>query len=399
MSNGKIKVLYILPAGLFNSAGMERVTTIKANYLAELPDYQVSIVTTEQMGRRVFYPLSEKIRLFHLDIGIYKNFGKEPYLQKCVSRFRKTREYKKALKNLLYEIHQDITISTLGLEMGFLNNLKDGSIKIGELHFPGNFRRLMARNLSKNPIPNIIAQVRNHELQQRCKKLSRLIVLTEEEKTFWENQENIRVIPNPLPFVSETISSTENKKVIAVGRLNYEKGFDLLIEAWKAVYSKHSDWKLDIYGKGIQREELIRLIRKNQLESVIKIHEPVAKIETVYPEYSLLVFPTRYLDSFGMVMIEAMSCGLPVVAFNSPCGPKDLISNGDNGFLVEAGDTVQLAEKINQLIESDDLRKRMGRTAREASFKYSIDKVMEQWLSLFKELKNETGMIKNYPNA
>ena len=386
MADRKIKILYLLPGGLFNSAGMERVTTIKANYLAELPDYQVSILTTEQMGRPVFYPLSEKIHLYHLDIGIHENFGNEPYLQKCVSRFNKTKEYQRELTKILNEIRTDITVSTLGLEIGFLNDLKDGSIKIGELHFPGNFRSLMARKLSSNPIPNWVSQIRTYEMRKRCEKLTRLIVLTEEEKSFWKNQENIRVIPNPLPFFTETISSTKNKKVIAVGRLAYEKGFDLLIEAWKTVYAKHPDWNLDIYGNGNQKELLTQLIQKNQLESVIKICEPVSEIQTVYLEYSLLVFPSRYLDSFGMVMLEGMSCGLPAVAFNSPCGPKDLIKDGVNGFLIETGDIVRLAAKINQLIESDDLRKQMSLAARETSVNYQTDKVMEKWLSLFEEL-------------
>ena len=391
MDEKKTKILYLLPGGLFNSAGMERVTTSKANYLANLPEYEVSIVTTEQMGRPVFYPLSEKIHLYHLDIGIHENFGKEPYIQKCVSRYQKTKEYERELKKLLNKVRPDITVSTLGLDIGFINDLTDGSIKIGELHFPGNFRQLMARKLSSNPVPNLVAQARTWEMRQRCYKLNRLVVLTKEEKTFWKNQKNIEVIPNPLPFFPEIISSTKNKKVIAVGRLAYEKGFDLLIEAWRTVYAEHPDWELVIYGNGDQKDSLIQLIQKYQLEQVVKIHEPVPEIQTEYPEYSFLVFPSRYLDSFGMVMLEGMSCGLPAVAFNSPCGPKDLITDGVNGFLVETGDIVHLAARINQLIESEDLRKQMSSAARETSLNYQIDKVMKQWLSLFKELKSENN--------
>ena len=391
MDEKKTKIVYLLPGGLFGSAGMERVTTSKANYLADLPDYEVSIVTTEQMGRPVFYPLSEKVRLYHLDIGIHENFGKETYIQKCVSRYQKTKEYEIELNKLLNKIRPDITVSTLGLDIGFLNNFTDGSIKIGELHFPGNFRQLMARKLSSNPIPNLVARARTWEMKQKCKELSRLIVLTQEEKTFWKNQKNIKAIPNALPFSPEAISSVKNKKVIAVGRLAYEKGFDLLIEAWQAVYAKHPDWELVIYGTGNQKDFLIQLIHKYQLETVVKIHEPVPEIETEYPEYSLLAFPSRYLDSFGMVMLEGMACGLPAVAFNSPCGPKDLITDGVNGFLVETGDIVNLSAKINQLIESDDLRERMSAAARETSLNYQIDKVMKQWLSLFKELKDENN--------
>ena len=343
MDNRKVKILYLLPGGLFNSAGMERVTTIKANYLAEQPGYDVSILTTEQMGRPVFYPLSDKVRLYHLDIGIHENFGKESYFQKCVSRFKKIREYKRKLEQVLNEIRPDITISTLGLDIGFINDLKDSSIKIGELHFPGNFRELMARKLSGNPIPNLIAKIRTWEMRRKCEELHRLIVLTEEEKVYWKNQANISVIPNPLPFSSETISSVENKKAIAVGRLAYEKGFDLLIQAWKIVSVKHPDWELTIYGRGNQQESLLQLIAKNRLDQVITIQDSVPEIQKVYPDYSLLIFPSRYLDSFGMVIVEGMECGVPPVAFDSPCGPKDLITDGVDGFLVQSGDIERLA--------------------------------------------------------
>ena len=388
----KTKILYLLPGGLFNSGGMERVVTLKANYLAEKFDYEVSIATTEQMGRPVFYPVSEKVQLHHLDVGIHVNFGKEAYLEKCVSRFFKTREYQKALKKLLKELRPDFTVSTLGgLDIGFLNRFDDGSIKVGELHFPGKYRQLMARKLSKAFLPNLVARFRAQEFQNKCEKLSRLVVLTEEEKSSWKNQRNIEVIPNPLPFFSSESSTTRQKKAIAVGRLVYEKGFDLLIEVWKEVFEKHPDWELNIYGSGDQKETLIRLIQENGLEAAVKIHDPSSHIQELYLEHSMLILSSRYLEALPMVLIEAMACGLPLVAFDSPCGPKDVITNGVNGFLVEFGNTKKLAEKINQLIESDELRKTMGSAAQKISLNYSLDRIMERWHHLFEELKNENN--------
>jgi glycosyltransferase involved in cell wall biosynthesis len=385
----KTKILYLLPGGLFNSGGMERVITLKANYLAEKFDYDVSIATTEQMGRPVFYPVSEKVHLYHLDVGIHVNFGKESYLEKCVSRFRKTEEYKKALKKLLKELRPDFTISTLGgLDIGFLNSFDDGSIKLGELHFPGKYRQLMARKLSKAFLPNLVARFRTQEFRHKCEKLSRLVVLTEEEKLSWENQQNIEVIPNPLPFSVSESSTTRQKKAIAVGRLVYEKGFDLLIETWKEIFEKHPDWELNIYGYGDQKEALIRLIKENGLERAIKINDPAGHIRELYLEHSMLILPSRYLEALPMVLIEAMACGLPLVAFDAPCGPKDVITDGVNGFLVESGNIGKLAEKINSLIESDELRKTMGSAAQKISLNYSPDRIMERWHRLFEELKN-----------
>jgi glycosyltransferase involved in cell wall biosynthesis len=389
MVKRKLKIVYLIPGGLYSPGGTDRITTIKANYLSEKMEYEISAVTTEQLGRPVYFPISEKVRLYHLDIGIHANFGKENYLQKCISRFIKTRQYKQKLNALLQEIRPDITISLLGLDIEFLNSFKDGSIKIGELHFPGNFRQLMAHKLSDKFIPNFIAKVRVENMKSACRKLSRLVVLTNEESLAWEHAGNIEVIPNALSYFPETTSTCTPKRAIAVGRLAYEKGFDQLIEAWKQVYEKHADWALDIFGGGDQEENLLRLITENNLESVVKIHPPSKDIYSQYLEHSLMIFPSRYLEALPMVLIEAMSCGIPVVAFDAPCGPKDILTDGHDGFLVKAGDKNALSDKICQLIESDELRKSMGKSAKETSLKYSEDKIMSLWINLFESLTNE----------
>ena len=385
-----MKIVYLLPGGLYNSGGMERAITIKANYLADKMDYDVSIVTTEQMGRPVFYPLSEKVHLYHLNIGIHEKFGKESYIEKCISRVLKTQEYKKALRKLLAKIRPDIVISTLGgLDIGFLNNLQKDSIKIGELHFPGNYRQLMARKLSDAFIPNLVAKVRTWTFKRQCEKLDRLIVLTSEEKALWKNQQTIDVIPNPISFLPPESSSLRSKKAIAVGRLVYEKGFDLLIEIWKAVAGKHPDWELNVYGNGNEKERLLQIIRENQLEQQIRIHEPVRNIQEQYLESSMFLLSSRYLEALPMVMLEAMACGLPLVAFDAPCGPKDIITDGVNGFLVTTGNIQVMTEKINQLIESEKLRQEMGNASKQLAADYQVEKIMKLWVDLFeREYKN-----------
>jgi len=386
MKNEHLKIVYLIPGGLYNPGGMERITILKANYLAEKMGYDISIVTTEQLGRPVFFPASDKVRLFHLDIGIHVNFGKENYIEKCISRYRKTREYVRELKKLLFQIRPDITVSLLGLDIEFLPDFKDGSIKIGELHFPADFRQLMARKLSKHFIPNMVAKIRTDNLKKACRKLSKLVVLTQEEKASWKDAKNIEVIPNALSFYPETIATGNAKSAIAVGRLVYEKGFDLLIEAWSDIYEKHPDWELHIFGDGNEKENLLRLIQKNKLDSVVKIHEPEKDIYKQYVNHSMFLFPSRYLEALPMVLIEAMSCGLPIVAFDSPCGPKDVIIDGENGFLINFGDLKTMSEKINILIESEQLRKSMGVKAREISFDYSEEIIMKQWVRLFKDI-------------
>jgi len=387
MKNDSLKIVYLIPGGLYNPGGMERITILKANYFADKMGYDVSIVTTEQLGRPVFFPVSEKVHLYHLDIGIHVNFGKENYIEKCISRYRKTREYVGELKKLLYQIRPDITISLLGLDIEFLPDFDDGSIKIGELHFPANFRQLMARKLSRHFIPNWVAKIRTGNLKKACRKLSKLVVLTQEEKASWKDASNVEVLPNALSFYPEQIAAGDAKSAIAVGRLVYEKGFDLLIEAWTCVYEKHPDWELHIYGDGNEKENLLRLIQNKQLGPVVKIHEPEKDIYNQYVKNSMFLFPSRYLEALPMVLIEAMSCGLPLIAFDSPCGPKDIVVDGENGFLIKFGDTKTLSDRIIQLIESDRLRKSMGIKAHEMSLNYSEEIIMKQWIKLFNELK------------
>jgi len=384
-----MKIVYLLPGGLFNSGGMERVVTIKANYLAEKMDYDVSIVTTEQMGRPLFYPVSNKIHLYHLDLGIYANFGKEKYIQKVFSRFLKIRQYRKSLEKLLHEISPDITISTLGIDIDFLDKIQDGSVHLGELHFPGNYRHLMAKKMYTFFIPILVEKIRTGLLRTKCRKLVRLIVLTEEEKKNWKNAGNVEIIPNPLSCIPEKTSICTSIKAIAVGRLVYEKGFDQLIKSWRIVHEKHPEWTLSIYGGGDQKETLLHLINQYGLDSVIEIHDPVKDIHSQFLEHSIMLFPSRCLEALPMVLIEAMSCGLPLVAFDAPCGPKDIITDGENGFLISSGNIDFFAEKICLLIESDVLRQSMGNAARQMSFDYQENKIMNHWVLLFKEVMSD----------
>jgi glycosyltransferase involved in cell wall biosynthesis len=129
----------------------------------------------------------------------------------------------------------------------------------------------------------------------------------------------------------------------------------------------------------------------NRLENQVKLHESVKDIQNVYPDYSMVILTSR-LEAFSMVLLEAMACGIPSVAFDA-YGPKDIIQTGENGFLVETGDTKTLAEQINRLIESPDMRKTMGNTAREMSENYRVEKIMTRWDELFKELMKEKNRI------
>ena len=194
------------------------------------------------------------------------------------------------------------------------------------------------------------------------------------------------VIPNSLPFYPKQASSCDNKKVIFVGRFNEQKGLEYLVETWEKVHCQHGDWILHMYGEGEQESMLRQLIQKNSLEEVVVVHQPSRHIIEKYLESSIFLFTSRF-EGFGMVLIEAMACGVPVVSFDCPWAPADIIKNGEDGFWVEYLNTDEAAQRVCQLIENPILRKKMGALGRKNIQRYNRDIVMKQWSELFESLR------------
>ena len=210
------------------------------------------------------------------------------------------------------------------------------------------------------------------------------MVLSHEDMQKWHELSNISVIYNPIENFPEKVSDCRSKKVISAGRFVNQKGFDMLIRSWKIVAGKHPDWTLTIYGSGDKswfREEATRL----GIGGSCYFEEAVSDLNDKFAESSIFAFSSRF-EGFGMVITEAMSCGIPPVAFACPCGPKDIITDGRDGLLVEPEDVKILANKICLLIEDDTLRMEMGRNARERAERFRIEKIAEEWNSLFQNL-------------
>lgn len=370
-----MKIAYCTPS-LYIPGGVERVLTTKANYLADVAGYDVYIILTDGKEKAPYYPLSDKIHIINLDIN-FEELWSLSFVKKGLVYLKKQRVFKKRLSKTLCELKPDITISLLRREINFLCDIKDGSKKVGEMHINRqNYRNFEAGDT--NFIKKIFEKYWMSSLIKQLKRLDQFIVLSEEDKKNWKELDKVTVIPNPLPpmTVSKT-STTENKKVIAVGRYVYQKGFDLLVEAWEMVAKKHPDWHLYIYGRG----------DKNSYKVVSNCHfeDAVENINDKYAESSIFVLSSRF-EGFGMVIIEAMKCGVPAVSFACPCGPKDIITDGKDGFLVENGNTRQLAERICYLIEHDEERKAMGKNAVETARKYDINEIGKRWVCLFNSL-------------
>ncbi|MGE4332063.1 MAG: glycosyltransferase family 4 protein [Macellibacteroides sp.] len=381
-----LKIVYCIPS-LYYPSGMERVVTLKANYFAEVYGYEVVIILTDGKDKKPFYSLSPLVRIINLDINYDELYGKS-FLKKTVLYLKKQRIFKKRLRDCLFSLKPDISISTLRREINFFNSIKDGSIKIGEIHFSkANYRDFKSEKFI-NIVQKSIAFFWMRQLIYQLKKLDKFITLTEEDKMLWTELKNVQTINNPLSFFPDRISQCENKQIIAAGRYVPQKGFDLLIEAWSLVEKKHPDWKLLIFGDG-DRKLLENIINKNNLQNCYLKHS-TNDIASEFINSSIYVLSSRF-EGFGMVIIEAMACGVPPIAFDCPCGPKDIIYNLKDGILVNSGDINELAEKICFLIENEDLRKNMGINARKNAERFKIEHIAEQWKLLFEELINKSN--------
>lgn len=363
----------------YNPGGMERVLLNKVTYLSQLPGWKVAVVTTDQNQRPPFYPFPEKVRMTDLGINYSEDNGKGAW-KKITGYLRKRKEHKRKLTALLLKEKPDIVVSLYPSESSFIPDIKDGSKKVLELHYCKFFRLQYGRR----GLLGWIDKLRTRQDEQIVRRFDKFVVLTNEDRGYWGNLPNIEVIPNAAMHVSDAYSDVMNKRVIAVGRLDYQKGFDRLVQAWQLVRhtGKFTDWKLDIFGQGEWREMLQQMIDKAELQDSVQLNRPTKQIGEEYVKSDMLVMSSNY-EGFPMVMIEAMACGLPVVSFDYKCGPKDIIQPGINGLLVPNGDIQALADAMMKVMEDEAYRKMLSLNARKVVDTYSEQAVMSQWIRLF----------------
>lgn len=363
----------------YNPGGMERVLLNKVTYLSQLPGWEVAVVTTDQHQCPPFYPFPEKVRMTDLEIN-YSEDNEKGAWKKITGYLRKRKEHKRKLTALLLKEKPDIVVSLYPSESSFIPDIKDGSKKVLELHYCKFFRLQYGRK----GLLGWIDKLRTRQDEQIVRRFDKFVVLTNEDRGYWGNLPNIEVIPNAAMHVSDTYSDVMNKRVIAVGRLDYQKGFDRLIQAWELVQytGKFTDWKLDIFGQGEWREMLQQMIDKAELQNSVCLNRPTKQIGEEYVKSDMLVMSSNY-EGFPMVMIEAMACGLPVVSFDYKCGPKDIIQTGINGLLVPNGDIQALADAMMEVMEDEAYRKMLSLNARKVVDTYSEQAVMSQWIRLF----------------
>lgn len=376
-----IKLLYC-HCSLYNPGGMERVLLNKVVWLKAHTDWEIVIVTTDQKGKPTFYPFPDGVRMIDLGINYSDDNGKNVF-KKIGGYLWKKRLHRAKLTELLMQERPDIVVSLYPSESSFIPDIKDGSKKVLELHFNKFFRL----QYNRKGLLGLIDRWRTKKDEQIVRKFDKFVVLSQEDKGYWGKLPNIEVVPNAAMRMTDKYSDVTAKRVIAVGRLDYQKSFDRLIQAWEIVQktNKYAGWHLDIFGQGEWHDMLQQMVVERNLTKTLSINKSTNAIGDEYARSSMLVMSSHY-EGFPMVMIEAMACGLPVVSFDFKCGPKDIISHGENGLIVRDGDIDGLAAAMMRLMDDEEYRNILSVNARKVTATYSEEAVMAQWMNLFTQV-------------
>ena len=366
-----MRILYIFRS-LAVWGGIERILVDKMNYMAECYDMDVYLLTSDQGSHPIPYHLSDSVH--HEDLGIrfyqqYRFHG----LRRFVIAWKMNRQYRHLFTERLHIIQPDLIICTTADNIGVIAKVKGNIPLVVESH------SICTRTLNKgrNWLYRILYR---HYFLNSLSKAEFVVTLTEGDAKEWRKYHSqVAVIPNFIHPHEEHISDCSAKKAIFVGRFDYQKRVQDAILIWKKVRERHSDWVLEIYGDGEMRQEVCSLALS---VGGVTIHLPTSRIFQAYRECSFLI-STSLFEPFGLVIPEAMSCGLPVVAFDCPYGPSNLIADEKDGYLIKDRDIDAFVSRICGLIENPELRKAMGQTARMSSQRYSVEQIMTLWLQLF----------------
>ena len=361
-------------------AGTERVMSDKMNYLAD-HGYDVTLVTYEQGTHPQAFSLHPSIHHIDLDTRFFlvERYG---FIKRFLMMQKMRRLFRSRLQTLLDDIRPDILVTTTySIKLiDIILSVKTTASRFVESHV-ACYTVKKSFDYKDKPLFRSLAVLYDNIILSKMIKADCLIALTQGDAADWTRySSNVIVLPNPVTYIPETIIRPENSghRIICVGRLHEQKGFDLLIDAFAVIVHQCPEWTVDIYGEGFDKDVLEKQIVRHNLEGRITINSPTDHIYDEYQRSDFFVLSSRY-EGFGLVLVEAMSCGIPCVAFNCKYGPEDIIEDGVDGLLAEDGDVRALSEKMLWMITHDKERLEMGKRARQSVARYEKEVVMKEW--------------------
>ena len=363
--------------------GIEKCVVNLANVLCKR--YQVEIAVSYQLYEKSVFPLDSKVKVVYLNKNLKPNHDaiRKALKTKNIWKIIKEGIYslkvlyyrRKTMINYISHCDSDVIISTRDIFNYWVSGFaKEGVLKIGweHNHFHGDLKYA-------------------NKIYNSAKKLDYLVLVSSDLQKYYEKRLRhtscmCLMIPNAIDKLPSTLSSLKEKRFVSVGRLSKEKGFMDLLMLYKEVLKLYPDWRLDIVGDGPEKEILEKYIIDNSLDQMVKLHGFQGKeyIDSLLEKSSIYLM-TSYTESFGIVLIEAMSHGIPCIAYDSAEGAREIIMSGENGYLIKNRNMEAMKRKISDLIDTYEKRKEMGKKARESVQKYTNDVVGEEWFTLIEE--------------
>jgi len=371
----------VLAPGLGGMGGTTRTVLNLADYLSRY--YDVELVGVLRRRRRSFFPMPARVMVTHLDDG-HARLG---------FRWRLVRGLLARCPSILiHERDSRYAVFSLWTDLLLLNYLRRAT---GVLITPGVGLNIVAARYAPFGVRTIGQEHMNlatkgavlrADIQRYYPRLDALAVLTERDRRDYSGLLRsapplVARMPNAVPPLDGGRADPTAKKVVAAGRLTQQKGFDRLIPAWSPIARTHPDWCLEIYGKGPERGPLQELIDNHGLTDAIRLMGPTDRLGHAFAQSSIFVLSSRW-EGLPMVILEAMSKGLPVVSFDCPTGPEEVVVNDRNGVLVPEGDVPAMTAALHHLIEDEELRARLGNGALATAAEYDMEIIGQKWLEL-----------------
>ncbi len=360
-----MKKIVILTDQICKIGGITSLIYLKGNYWVTHDHHEVHVITTEQQGKKPYYPMDSKIRLHDLDVNYnrFTSYFSPKNLIKIFKNFIR-------LQSRLHKIKPDIVIVANHIPVTFFFPLLYTKAKfLKEFHFSKFYLSKRKKTL-----------FRRFESYLES-KFHFLVVLNPEERAFYE-YDNVVTISNPIQVHTEKEPIYNNRKNIAMaaGRISGVKRFDVLIDIWSKFIDHKKDWKLEIYGDGEQQDVdmLKQKIESLQLSDYVQLKGSTNTITEKMSSYGLYLM-TSAAECFPMVLLEAQSCGLPIVSYDCPTGPRNIITHNHNGILVEMDNQDLFVKELVDITENESRRIQLAKNGFLNAKKYTLDVIMDIW--------------------
>jgi glycosyltransferase involved in cell wall biosynthesis len=352
--------IVIICSGLNSPGGIERAITNTANLFFEKGNKVTLLVLDE--SKQSFYPINTEISIeqYHLHFGISQTGN---ILTRKIDFFNHTKKLKSIIKHLAPAIIITTEyVHTIAARIAVKKSIKIASWE--HHHFNWLSRNAFWKLLYKYYYP----------------KTDLIVCLNQtEEKYYRQKGCKTLVIPNFIRLWPVQVSPLKEKQILTIGWLIKRKGIDMIPDIAEIIFKQHPDWKWKIIGTGEEKNALIQKIENKKLTPNFEIIEPTSPdMEKIYLSCSIYAMTSRF-ECFPMVLLESFTYGMPVVAFDCPTGPADIIKNGEDGFLIEKENINALAGGLLFFIQNEEKRKQFGRNARQNIQRYSADTIYELW--------------------